>query len=161
MSVEIERKFLVKNDDWRLDAHGQRIAGVRYCQGYLPTRDKTTVRVRLEGASAKLTIKSKTEGYSRLEFEYNIPIADAEQMLAQLCDKPLIEKVRYCRSEQGYVWEIDEFAGENQGLIVAEVELTSEAEAEQPPLPAWIGQEVTGDVRYFNSELVQHPFKDW
>ena len=159
MSVEIERKFRVKNDDWRLDAHGQRIAGVRFCQGYLPTTDETTVRVRLEGASAKLTIKGKTEGMSRLEFEYNIPLQDAEQMLAQLCEKPLIEKVRYCRSEAGYVWEIDEFAGDNEGLIVAEVEL--ESEADQPMLPDWVGEEVTGDPRYFNVALVKHPFRAW
>ena len=159
MSVEIERKFRVKNDAWRLDAHGQRIAGVPFRQGYLPTQDDTTVRVRLEGAVAKLTIKGKTQGMSRLEFEYTIPVSDAEQMLNELCEKPLIEKVRYCRSEQGYIWEIDEFAGDNQGLIVAEVEL--ESEDEQPPLPDWAGEEVTGDARYFNAALVRHPFKDW
>ena len=159
MSVEIERKFRVKNDAWRLDAHGQRIAGVPFRQGYLPTQDETTVRVRLEGAVAKLTIKGKTQGMSRLEFEYTIPVSDAEQMLNELCEKPLIEKVRYCRSEQGYIWEIDEFAGDNQGLIVAEVEL--ESEDEQPPLPDWAGEEVTGDARYFNAALVRHPFKDW
>jgi len=159
MSVEIERKFLLKNDDWRLDAHGQRIAGVPFRQGYLPTRDETTVRVRLEGAVAKLTIKGKTEGMSRLEYEYSIPLQDAEQMLDRLCEKPLIEKVRYCRSEQGYIWEIDEFAGDNQGLVVAEVELDSEDE--QPPLPGWIGEEVTGDHRYFNAALVKHPFRNW
>ena len=159
MSVEIERKFLVKDDSWRLDAHGQRIAGVPFRQGYLPTKDDTTVRVRLEGASAKLTIKGKTTGLSRLEFEYSIPLQDAQQMLDELCEKPLIEKVRYCRSEQGYVWEIDEFSGDNQGLIVAEIELDSEDE--QPPLPGWVGKEVTGDARYFNVALVKHPFKHW
>ncbi len=159
MSVEIERKFLLKNDDWRLDAHGQRIAGVPFRQGYLPTSDDTTVRVRLEGAVAKLTIKGKTLGMSRLEFEYSIPLQDAQQMLDDLCEKPLIEKVRYCRSEQGYIWEIDEFAGDNQGLLVAEIELASEDE--QPPLPDWVGEEVTGDSRYFNAALVKHPFKDW
>lgn len=159
MSVEIERKFLVKSDAWRLDAHGQRIAGIPFRQGYLPAADATTVRVRLEGATAKLTIKGKTEGFSRLEFEYTIPLQDAQQMLDTLCEKPLIEKVRYCRSEQGYIWEIDEFAGDNQGLIVAEVELDSEDE--QPPLPDWVGAEVTGDARYFNAALVKHPFKDW
>lgn len=159
MSIEIERKFLVKDDSWRLDAHGQRIAGVPFRQGYLPTQGGATVRVRLEGASAKLTIKGKTQGLSRLEFEYSIPLQDAQRMLDELCEKPLIEKVRYCRSEQGYVWEIDEFSGDNQGLIVAEIELDSEDE--QPPLPAWVGKEVTGDARYFNVALVKHPFKDW
>lgn len=159
MSVEIERKFLVKNDSWRLDAHGQRIAGVPYRQGYLPTTDHTTVRVRLEGASAKLTIKGKSHGMSRLEFEYSIPLDDAQKMLDELCEKPLIEKVRYCRSEMGYIWEIDEFSGDNQGLIVAEVEL--ESEDEQPPLPDWAGQEVTGDERYFNAALVKNPYCHW
>lgn len=159
MSMEIERKFLLKNDYWRRDAHGQPIAGVPFRQGYLPTEGGITVRVRLEGAVAKLTVKGKTAGFSRLEFEYGIPLQDAQQMLDCLCEKPLIEKVRYCRSEQGYVWEIDEFAGDNQGLIVAEIELDSEDE--QPPLPDWIGTEVTGDARYFNASLVKYPFKDW
>lgn len=159
MGVEIERKFLVKNDSWRLDAHGLPIVGVPFRQGYLPTADHTTVRVRLEGAVAKLTIKGKSEGLARLEFEYTIPVEDARQMLDQLCQKPLIEKVRYCRSEQGYIWEIDEFGGDNQGLIMAEVEL--EAEDEQPPLPDWVGEEVTGDPRYYNAALVSHPYRNW
>lgn len=159
MSIEIERKFLLKNDNWRLDAHGQPIAGIPFRQGYLPAQNGITVRVRLEGADARLTIKGKTEGLSRQEFEYGIPLQDAQQMLDTLCEKPLIEKVRYCRSEQGYIWEIDEFGGDNKGLVVAEIELDSEDE--QPPLPDWVGQEVTGDARYFNVNLVKKPFRDW
>ena len=159
MAIEIERKFLLKNDKWRRDAHDQPIAGIPFRQGYLPTQNGITVRVRLEGADAKLTIKGKTAGLARAEYEYSIPLQDAQQMLDTLCDKPLIEKVRYCRSEQGYIWEIDEFGGDNQGLIVAEIELDSEDE--QPPLPDWVGQEVSGDPRYFNSSLVKKPFKSW
>lgn len=159
MTVEIERKFLVKDDRWRTDAHGQPIVGIPFCQGYLPVTDGTTVRVRIEGACAKLTVKGKTRGISRLEFEYGIPVQDARQMLENLCEKPLIEKTRYCRSELGHVWEIDEFSGDNKGLIVAEIELDSEDE--QPPLPDWVGTEVSADPRYFNAALVRHPFKDW
>lgn len=159
MSTEIERKFLLKNEHWRHDAHGQPIAGIPFRQGYLPTRDGITVRVRLEGASARLTLKGRTHGFSRAEYEYAIPLDDAQEMLDTLCEKPLIEKVRYCRSENGYVWEIDEFSGENQGLIVAEVELDSADD--QPPLPDWVGQEVTGDPRYYNVSLVRHPFCQW
>ena len=159
MAVEIERKFLVQGDGWRVDTQGLPIAGVPFRQGYLPVQKGITVRVRIEGAVAKLTIKGETHGFTRQEYEYAIPLADAQQMLDSLCEKPLIEKVRYCRNEQGYVWEIDEFSGDNQGLIVAEVEL--ESEDEQPPLPAWAGQEVTGDVRYFNSALVKNPFCNW
>ena len=154
MAVEIERKFLIQGEGWRDLA-----LGTVYRQGYLATGSERTVRVRIAGDSAYLTIKGVSVGISRSEFEYEIPIADAAQMLDTLCDRPLIEKTRYKISHQGTLWEVDEFSGENQGLIVAEVELTDPAQ--NFALPDWIGQEVSDDSRYFNSNLVKHPFKDW
>ena len=154
MAIEIERKFLIQNDDWRNLA-----LGTVYRQGYLATGAARTVRVRIAGNSAYLTIKSASVGISRAEFEYEIPIADAAQMLDTLCDRPLIEKTRYKILHQGVLWEVDEFDGENRGLILAEVELT---DPNQPlVLPDWIGQEVSDDPRYFNSNLVKHPFQSW
>jgi adenylate cyclase len=154
MAIEIERKFLIQGDDWRNLA-----LGTVYRQGYLATGSERTVRVRIAGNSAYLTIKSASVGISRAEFEYEIPIADATQMLDDLCDRPLIEKTRYKILHQGVLWEVDEFSGENQGLIVAEVELTDPNQTLE--LPAWIGQEVSDDPRYFNSNLVKHPFQRW
>jgi adenylate cyclase len=154
LSVEIERKFLVQDDSWRSDAQG-----VLLRQGYLPTQGKGTVRVRVAGEKAYLTIKGPTEGLVRSEFEYPIPLADATSLLASLCQGPLIEKYRYRIPVGDLVWEVDEFLGANQGLVVAEVELTS---PDQPlNLPAWVGQEVSDDPRYRNSNLVQHPFTLW
>ena len=154
MAIEIERKFLIQNDDWRNLA-----LGTVYRQGYLATDAARTVRVRIAGNSAYLTIKSASVGISRAEFEYEIPIADAAQMLDTLCDRPLIEKTRYKIQHQGMLWEVDEFDGENRGLILAEVELTDPNQA--LVLPDWIGQEVSDDPRYFNSNLVKHPFQSW
>ena len=112
MAIEIERKFLVKNDDWRFDAHGVPLQGVRYCQGYVPTDTAVaTVRVRIEGDQAKLTLKGKSRGLSRLEFEYPIPLEEAESMLEQFCGQSRVEKFRYKREEQGMLWEIDDFLG--------------------------------------------------
>lgn len=159
MSSEIERKFLVKNDHWRFDENGNPIKGVVFRQGYLPVEEGITVRVRLEGEDAKLTIKSKTIGITRQEYEYAIPKQDAEEMLNGLCQKPMVEKVRYCREENGVTWEIDEFSGENDGLIVAEVELSQEDQLLE--LPDWVDREVSGDARYFNVNLVANPFKCW
>lgn len=159
MAVEIERKFLVKNDSWRNDAQGNAITGVRFRQGYLSSKPEATVRVRLEGEKAKLTIKGKNKGIARAEFEYDIPQQDANAMLDSLCEKPLIEKVRYYRNEDGFTWEIDVFEGENQGLIVAEVEL--ESEQQSLALPSWVGEEVSSDPHYFNANLVSNPFKNW
>lgn len=154
MGKEIERKFLVKNDSWRGQGSGK-----RYRQGYLSTVKERTVRVRTAGEKAFLTIKGITVGASRSEYEYEIPVADANEMLARLCEQPLIEKTRYRISHTGLVWEVDEFEGENRGLITAEVELGDE---HQPvPLPGWIGKEVTGDPRYFNANLVAKPFTTW
>ncbi|MEO0869262.1 MAG: CYTH domain-containing protein [Cyanobacteria bacterium J06642_11] len=154
MAQEIERKFLVQGDEWRTLAPGR-----YYCQGYIPTQGKQTVRVRIVGDQGYLTLKGPTVGISRSEFEYDIPLQDAQAMLAELCDHPLIEKHRYCIPVGEVIWEVDEFSGENQGLILAEVELT---EADQTVnLPPWIGQEVTGDPRYYNSNLVKYPFQQW
>lgn len=154
MPKEIERKFLVTNDSWRHSAEG-----VFYRQGYFPTEDKITIRVRTAGNNGYLTIKGARTGSVRSEYEYEIPFEEAEEMLKLLCRKPLIEKRRFKLEFEGHVWEIDEFEGENKGLILAEVELASEDESIQ--LPEWIGEEVTDDYRYYNAYLVDHPFSEW
>jgi CYTH domain-containing protein len=154
MGVEIERKFLVRGDQWRSLG-----TPVRYRQGYLAADIKRSVRVRVAGDRGLITIKGSTEGITRAEYEYEIPRADAEAMLDQLCNRPLIEKNRTKISLNGVVWEVDEFFGANQGLIMAEVELNSPQQAID--LPDWIGEEVSTDPRYFNSNLVQHPFTEW
>ena len=153
MGLEIERKFLLSNDDWRHLG-----TPVHYAQGYLAADDFRTVRVRVAGNQGFLTIKGASEGFSRLEFEYPIPVAEALQMLG-LCVMPMIEKFRTKISFEGKVWEIDEFEGDNRGLIMAEIELHSEEESFI--IPPWIGEEVTGDKRYFNSQLALHPFQSW
>ena len=147
MGIEIERKFLVKDNSWRSVEDGITIR-----QGYLNSAKETTVRVRTMGDRGYLTIKGITLGASRTEYEYEIPYADAEAMLDELCEKPLIEKSRFKIIYKDLVWEVDEFFGENQGLIVAEVELKSEEQ--QFEKPDWVGEEVTGDPRYFNSNLI-------
>jgi adenylate cyclase len=150
MSMEIERKFLVRGDAWRTGADGTRIR-----QGYLSLARERTVRIRATEKQAWLTIKGVTRGISRVEFEYAIPAADAQHLLDELCLQPLIEKTRYAVRYGGHLWDIDEFHGANQGLIVAEIELGSETEVfERPP---WLGDEVSGDPRYFNSSLVRNP----
>lgn len=153
MGMEIERKFLLSNDDWRPLG-----IPVHYAQGYLVADGERTVRVRVAGTSAFLTIKGKSQGFSRSEFEYEIPVDEALEML-QLCAIPVIEKYRTKILFEGKIWEIDEFEGENKGLIMAEIELKSEDETFV--VPPWIGQEVTGDIRYFNSNLAKNPFKNW
>ncbi len=154
MAIEIERKFLIKNDQWRGLAQGS-----VYRQGYIPTQDYTTVRVRTVGDRGYLTIKGKNTGMSRLEFEYEIPLPDADQILTSLCQPPLIEKYRYRIEFAGKTWEVDEFLGDNQGLILAEIELSREDEIVE--LPDWIGEEVTGDRRYYNVNLARHPYASW
>lgn len=150
MAVEIERKFLVASDAWREGAQGQ-----KFRQGYLCISRDATVRVRHAGERAYLTIKGATAGMSRAEFEYDIPVADAEAMLQDHCLKPLIEKTRYEVPYEGKVWTVDVFEGENAGLIVAEIEL--DHGEEDIPLPPWAGAEVTDDPRYRNSALVAAP----
>jgi CYTH domain-containing protein len=154
MPQEIERKFLLENDTWRPGA-----VGVRYRQGYLSTEKQRTVRVRTAGDKGYLTIKGESVGATRSEYEYTIPLADADEMLDRLCLRPIIEKVRYRIPFAGLTWEVDEFEGENAGLILAEVELQSEEQAVE--LPGWVGTEVTGDPRYFNSNLIAHPYTGW
>ena len=152
MAIEIERKFLVTGDAWRS------APAVFYSQGYL-NRDKSrTVRVRIAGEEAFLTIKGQSVGASRAEFEYPIPLWDARELLG-LCEQPLVEKYRRKILFEGLVWEVDEFLGENQGLVVAEVELPSEMAYFTKP--EWVGQEVTEDPRYFNSNLSKAPFSSW
>lgn len=151
MSMEIERKFLVRGIAWKTG-----IAGTRIRQGYLSLARERTVRIRATEDEAWLTIKGLTRGISRVEYEYAIPPADARHLLDELCLQPLIDKTRYAVRHGGHLWEIDEFHGANQGLIVAEIELGSEAEFfERPP---WLGDEVSGDPRYFNSSLVTKPW---
>jgi adenylate cyclase len=152
VAIEIERKFLVIGDAWR------EAPAVFYSQGYL-NRDKArTVRVRIAGEEAFLTIKGQSVGASRAEFEYPIPVTDARNLLA-LCEQPLIEKYRRKISYEGFIWEVDEFLGENQGLVVAEIELPSEDAVFA--IPKWVGAEVTSDPRYFNSNLSRLPFTRW
>lgn len=154
MAQEIERKFLVKGDGWRKLA-----SGVLYSQGYLSIVKERTVRIRIQNNEATLTIKSITKGISRSEFEYTIPLADAEIMLQQLAVQPIIKKYRYRIPVDDVVWEIDEFLGANQGLIIAELELQSPDQIFR--LPDWIGQEVSSDPRYYNNNLVKKPFTEW
>jgi CYTH domain-containing protein len=154
MAIEIERKFLVIGDSWRSLAEGQ-----VYRQGYIPTQDKTTVRIRVVGSQGYLTIKGQSTGMTRAEYEYPIPVTDAETILQTLCHPPLIEKIRYCIPLENVIWEVDEFTGENQGLILAEVEL--EEEQQTVTLPDWVGVEVTQDARYYNVNLAQYPYQKW
>lgn len=154
MGVEIERKFLLAGDGWR----DQGVATLMR-QGYLVADATRTVRVRIEGERAVITVKGKTEGARRGEWEYPIPVADAAELLDGLCEQPLVEKIRHRIALDGHVWEVDEFLGLNAGLLVAEIELDSEDEAFNKP--DWIAQEVTGDVRYYNSSLIRQPYSAW
>jgi adenylate cyclase len=154
MGKEIERKFRVKGDSWRSQA-----IGTAYRQGYLNSAKERTVRIRTIDEKAFLTIKGLTVGATRSEYEYEIPLADCNAMLDALAEKPIIEKKRYKVPFGGLTWEIDEFFGENAGLIVAEIELTSEGQTF--PKPEWVGEEVTADPRYFNSNLIKHPYTRW
>lgn len=154
MGVEIERKFLLTGDTWR--SLGE---PVLLRQGYLSSQPDRVVRVRVEGARATMTIKGRSSGATRGEWEYDIPLADANELLDQLCEKPVIEKYRRRISHAELTWEVDEFLGANQGLVVAEVEL--ESEDQQFDKPSWIGTEVTDDPRYYNSSLIRLPFSQW
>lgn len=155
MAVEIERKYLVNNDSWRASVEAQ----ARIMQGYLANDDNASIRVRVKGGVAYLTIKGATSGISRSEYEYPIPVEDAEAMLRELAVFPAIDKVRYSVRAGRHLWDLDVFAGENEGLVMAEVELGSEDEAFE--MPAWAGEEVSGDARYYNVSLAQKPYKHW
>ena len=152
MSTEIERKFLVHGTDWRQGVP------VRLRQGYLNRDKERTVRVRIAGGRAYLTIKGLSQGASRPEFEYEIPLHDGEALLT-LCDRPPLEKNRYTVQHAGATWEIDEFLGANAGLVIAEIELKAEQQVFQHP--GWLSTEVTGDPRYFNSNLIEAPYGSW
>ena len=154
MAVEIERKFRTLGVDFLADQEGERLT-----QGYLSHAPRATVRLRVQGNSAWLTIKGRTRGASRSEFEYPIPPDDAHAMLGEMCPEGVIDKTRYRIPFGDHVWEVDEFHGDNQGLVVAEVELDSEDQPfERPP---WLGEEVTGDPKYYNSALSRTPYARW
>ncbi len=155
MAIEIERKFLLKSDDWRSQVSNH--ANIR--QGYLSRSAQSSVRIRIAGDKANINVKSTRDGIYRLEYEYDIPLEDAEEMLKLVAHRPLIEKIRHIVHWGDHRWEIDEFFGDNNGLVVAEVELGSVDEAfERPP---WIGKEVSTDARYYNSNLSKLPYDSW
>lgn len=154
MGNEIERKFLLKSNDWQKEAD----TGKKIMQGYLCSSEDSTTRVRVYGEKAFLTIKGKIVGISWVEFEYEIPVNDALELF-NLCRKPLIQKTRFIAKKGNLKWEIDIFEGENEGLKFAEIELKSEDQYFEKP--SWIGEEVTFEKRYYNSFLVNNPYKDW
>jgi len=155
MAQEIERKFLIANDDWK-----QQVSRSDYYrQGYLSGTEKSSIRVRIANDKAYLNIKSATLGIQRTEYDYEIPLVDANEMVENLCPGYIIEKTRYFVPHQGHLWEIDVFDGPNNGLIVAEIELDHEDETFERP--DWLGKEVSDDPRYYNSCLVDHPYCDW
>ena len=154
MGIEIERKFLVKNDDFKKQAKAE-----IYHQGFLSTDKKRIVRVRISKGKACLTIKGISKGALRQEFEYEIPVNDAEYIINEICKKPTILKKRYRIPWGGFIWEVDEFLNENEGLVIAEIELDTEDQAFD--LPDWIGKEVTSNKKYYNAYLVKHPYTTW
>jgi adenylate cyclase len=154
MAKEIERKFLID-----LAILGPMEGGASIKQGYISTSDKTVVRVRVVSAEAYLTLKGENIGLTRTEFEYPIPVSDANEIISELCNGPIIEKTRYLLKYSKHTWEVDIFHGENHGLVIAEIELTSENE--EFDLPPWLGEEVSDDIKYFNSNLLENPFKNW
>ncbi len=152
MAKEIERKYLLKNENWKPLVQKKIIIK----QGYLNSNPERIVRVRISNDKGMLTIKSKNIGITRQEFEYAIPFDEATELI-KLCEKPIIEKVRNIVHLDTQVWEIDEFGGENEGLVLAEIEL--ESETTKVSIPSWIGEEVSSDAKYYNSNLIKHPFK--
>ncbi|MGM0598239.1 MAG: CYTH domain-containing protein [Candidatus Rifleibacteriota bacterium] len=154
MANEIERKFLVVNQDYKNQADGV------YCrQGYICAEKEKTIRVRIIGADAYLTLKGPARNITRKEFEYSIPIHDAEELFTNFCQYSLIEKNRYTLNYEGKEWVVDEYFGDNKGLVIAEIEL--EQEEETFMLPLWAGKEVTNEPRYLNANLARVPFKSW
>lgn len=153
MGIEIERKFLVNGRPW------SGLQGTVYHQGYLTTDPERTVRVRIAGDQGYLTIKGRSTGASRCEFEYPIPLDDAKELLEELCPAPRIEKIRYRIEHAGLTWEVDVFRGDNDGLVIAEIELEHEGQVFE--LPSWVGVEVTGEKRYYNASLAVHPVSSW
>ena len=155
MPIEIERKFLLANNDWK--EHVNRSLRIR--QGYMGEIDKASVRIRVQGDKANINIKSATLSMRRMEYEYEIPLIEAEEMLDQLCKQPQVDKTRFIVEQGKFKCEIDEFYGDNEGLLVAEIELDDENEAFDKP--QWLGEEVTEDPRYYNVNLIKQPYKSW
>ena len=155
MATEIERKFLILNQDWQEYTKSE----LHIVQGYLATNEFSSTRIRIQNDKANINIKSATLDITRTEFEYSIPVDDARLILEDLCIKPVIEKTRFTVEHMGHTWEIDVFSGDNEGLIVAEIELSSPDEAFEKP--SWIGEEVSNDARYYNACLVNNPYKNW
>jgi len=155
MAIEIERKFLLASEEWR----GRIERSIEMRQGYFCNTDRASLRVRIEGERARIGIKSMTHAMRRTEFEYPVPVEEARVMLEEMCQPSIIVKTRHLLHFEGHLWEIDEFHGDNAGLIVAEIELGDEAEPFARP--GWLGEEVTDDPRYLNFRLAEHPFKDW
>ncbi len=155
MAVEIEKKFLLANDNWRTQIE----KSIKFSQGYLVGSKKASVRVRIEADKSNINIKGATLGIRRQEFEYPIPMEDAKELLETLCDTPFIEKTRHYVYSGEHVWEIDEFFGDNEGMIVAEIELKHENESFERH--DWLGEEVSEDKRYYNSMLIKNPYKNW
>ena len=155
MATEIERKFLILNQDWQEHTSSE----LHIVQAYLATNEFSSTRIRIQDDKANINIKSATLGISRTEFEYAIPVIDAQLIIDELCVKPVIEKTRYMVKHIQHTWEIDVFSGDNEGLIVAEIELSSPDEAFQKP--SWLGEEVSHDKRYYNVCLVNFPYKNW
>ena len=154
MAIEIERKFLVKQPPLHLATYSLNIK-----QGYIVKNKNKVIRVRKQDLDYFLTIKGSNAGISRLEFEFPIPKDDAEELFLHFCQTDIINKTRYYIKHENHTWEVDEFHGKNQGLIIAELELQSEDEKFN--LPDWIGDEISNDNKYFNMNLSKHPFKDW
>lgn len=154
MAKEIERKFIID-----ISQLGELKSGVEIKQGYISTTDNSTVRIRLSGDKAFLTLKGENTGTARSEFEYEIPVNDANEILAELCSGPIIEKTRYLVEHSAHTWEVDIFRGDNEGLIIAEVEMQSENE--RVDIPAWVTKEVTCQAKYYNSNILNNPFKNW
>jgi len=155
MAIEIEHKFLLANNDW----HEHISSSIKYRQGYLSSLATSSIRVRISDKKAWLNIKSATIGTSRHEYEYEIPLHDANEIITMLCRKPIIEKTRHFVIHDGNTWEIDEFEGVNKGLIIAEIELSDIGKGFSKP--HWIGKEVTHDLRYYNNNLAIHPYSEW
>lgn len=151
--IEIERKYLVVNE------HYKNGIPIRISQGYICSEENRVVRVRIKGERAYITIKNATIGFARNEYEYEIPVADAEAMLQNTCQQPIIDKTRYVVEHGGVKWEVDVFHGDNEGLVVAEIELEDKDEVFE--LPDFVGEEVTGDARYYNACLFKNPYKNW
>ena len=154
MGLEIERKFLIKNDSWKNEI--KKTVSIR--QGYLNSEVERTVRIRIQGEQGVLTIKGKNQNVTRKEFEYQIPLDDAINLLS-MCEKPIIEKTRFLIPSNRSTWEIDVFDGENKGLVIAEIELTSEEESFD--IPNWLGEEVSSESKYYNSSLITNPYGNW